>query len=204
MTVFNKMDLSAVLLAGGDSTRMGTNKAFLKLNNVNLVDLIFEKLAGIFKEVLIVTDKNSSFQHLEAKVVSDLVTLGKKNALRGIHSGLMYASSDASFLVACDMPFISKPLICHMATYALEYDLVIPRIGGHYQPLFAFYHRRVLKPVTRALQEEHYKITGFYAGLKLKEISEDTVKRYDPEMLSFININTPQDYARAKKLFKKE
>jgi len=202
--VFAKMDLSAVILAGGDSKRMGTNKAFLTLDNACLIDRIVDKLAEMFREVLIVTDRGRDFQHLNAVIVSDIIKQGEKNALRGIHAGLANASSPASFFVACDMPFLSLPLIRFMSNYALQYDAVIPRVEGHFQPLFAFYHRRVLGRVTRSLEQQHFKITDFYAGLNMKEIDEETVHRYDPGMRSFFNINTREDYEQAQNLFTRE
>ncbi len=202
--MFGKMDLSAVILAGGDSKRMGTNKAFLTLDNACMIDLIVEKLAGMFHEVLIVTDRGRDFQHLNAVIVSDIIKQGEKNALRGIHAGLFHVSSPASFFMACDMPFLSPPLIHFMSQYALQYDAVIPRVGEYFQPLFAFYHRRVLDRITRSLEQENFKITDFYAGLNMKEIDEASVRRYDPGMRSFFNINTREDYEQAQSLFARE
>ena len=199
--MLSKIALSAVILAGGDSKRMGTNKAFLTLNSVCLIDYIFAQLDRLFKEVLIVTDRKNEFQHLNAKIVSDILNTGEKNALRGIHSGLFHASTDAAFFVACDMPFLSEPLICHMSTYAGTHDAVIPRVDGYYQPLFAFYNRRVLSIITRSLEQKSFKVTDLFCGLNIKEINEEIIINYDADMRSFFNINTRNDYEKAKQIF---
>lgn len=198
------MDLSAVILAGGDSKRMGTNKALLTLDNVCLIDMIVEKLTANFREVLIVTDNGRDFQHLNAVIVKDIIKQGEKNALRGVHAGLFHASSPAAFFVACDMPFLSSPLIHFMSKYALEYDAVVPRVGGYFQPLFAFYHRRILERITRSLEQQSFKITDFYAGLNMKEIDEASIQLFDPGMRSFFNINTRKDYEQALSFLSRE
>ncbi len=193
--------LSAVILAGGDSKRMGTNKAFLTLDGKPLVELVFRKLESIFDEILIVTDRVEEFRYLNGKIVSDILHVGEKNALRGIHSGLFHASSQACFFIGCDMPFISRSLIGHMSKHALNYDAVIPCVGGYFQPLFAFYNRGILDLIASFLEEKNFKVTAFYSEIKIREIDEKTITSYDPEMISFFNINTPLDYEKAKKLY---
>lgn len=196
-----KLAYSAVILAGGDSKRMGTNKAFLKLGNKSLIEIIFQKLDSLFSEVIVVTDHLEEFSYLPVKLAGDVITQGEKSALRGIHAGLLSSTAPASFVVACDMPFISLPLVNFMANFASRYDAVIPRIESYYQPLFAFYHRTTLKVITSFLEKNLFKIAGFYPEINIKEIHEETVRYFDPLMLSFFNINTKEDYALAKEYY---
>lgn len=199
--MLSKIALSAVILAGGDSKRMGTNKAFLTFNRVYLIDYIFEQLHRLFIEVLIVTDREKEFKHLNAKIVSDMINSGEKNALRGIHSGLFHASNEAAFFVACDMPFLSESLIYEMSKYAADHDAVLPRVDGYYQPLFAFYNRRVLNMITRSLEQKCFKVTDLYSGLNIKEVNKEMITTHDPDMRSFFNVNTRDDYEKAKKIY---
>jgi molybdopterin-guanine dinucleotide biosynthesis protein A len=194
-----KLSFSAVLLAGGDSKRMGTNKAFLALEGRNLVDIVFEKLDSLFKEVIVVTDRLDEFAYLPARLTTDLVNEGDKNALRGIQAGLTLSSYSSSFVIACDMPFLALPLIHYMSRFAGEFDIVVPRVGHYYQPLFAFYNKTTLEVINRQLGDKKLKIVAFYSGLHLKEIGEDIVRFFDPHMLSFYNINTKEEFLMAKK-----
>jgi molybdopterin-guanine dinucleotide biosynthesis protein A len=196
-----KLPFSAVILAGGDSKRMGTNKAFLKLEGRNLIDIVFEKLNGLFKEVIVVTDRLEEFSYLPARVTTDLIDGCRKNALRGIQAGLTLSSHSACFVIACDMPFPALPLINYMSRFAEDFDVVVPRIGSYYEPLFAFYNKTALETINRHLENNKLKIFDLYSGLCVKDIGEDTVRLFDPQALSFYNINTREDYLKAKKIY---
>jgi molybdenum cofactor guanylyltransferase len=189
-----KLLLSAVLLAGGNSKRMGRNKAFLKLEGRKLLDIVFEKMQSLFSEVIVVTDCLEEFKYLPAKLTMDLFNEGEKSALRGIHAGLTASSYPSSFIIGCDMPFLSLPLIRYMSRFATQFDVVVPRERGYYQPLFAFYKKETLDIILDRLQKNKLKITDLYSSLKIKEVDEETVKFFDPCLLSFFNINTKEDY----------
>ncbi len=195
-----KIPLSAVILAGGDSKRMGESKAFLRLKGKSLIELVFNKLDDLFQEVIIVTDRFKDFYYLKgAKMTGDIISGEDKNALRGIHAGIFVSSYNSSFVVGCDMPFISTPLIKYMSNSASDYDVVTPRVQGHYQPLFTFYNKSALQIITPSLQERKYKIVALYPYFEKKVIPEETVRSYDPYLMSFHNINTREAYLEAIK-----
>ncbi len=195
----NEIARSAILLAGGDSKRMGTNKALLRLGDNLLIDTVFKKLNRLFEEIIIVTDREEKLNHLPAIFTRDVFDEGEKNPLRGIHAGLTSSSSQCCFVIACDMPFFSLPLIRYMSSLAPEFDIVVPRVGGYFQPLFALYNKTALEAITASLQKKEYKIVDLYARLNVKEIDEDIVRSFDSCMLSFYNINTRDDYINAQK-----
>ncbi|NMB34883.1 MAG: molybdenum cofactor guanylyltransferase [Firmicutes bacterium] len=197
----SKLPFTAVLLAGGESKRMGMDKVFLKLGKERLIDLVFRKLNKLFAEVIIVTDRRRELSYLPANITEDLFGEGPKCALRGIHAGLSLATNASSFIVGCDMPFISPPLIRYMSRFALEFDVVVPYLGEHYQPLFAFYRKEILDNITWHLQEDKLKLTGIYPHLRVKCIEEKTIRSFDPLMLSFHNLNTKENYFQAQKLY---
>ena len=197
-----KIPFTAILLAGGDSKRMGMNKAFLRLGRERLVDIIFRKLDKLFSEVIIVADCWQEFSYLPARFTGDLLKNGQKCALRGIHAGLSLATYPSSFILGCDMPFLSLPLIRYMSHFAAGYDIVVPRLEGYYQPLFAFYNKSTLESIARQLREKKLKITGFYAYSRIKEIGEEAIKCFDPQLFSFFNVNMRDNYLLAKKLYR--
>jgi molybdopterin-guanine dinucleotide biosynthesis protein A len=196
-----KLPLSAVILAGGDSKRMGTNKAFLRLEDSNLIDLVFNRVNSLFAETIVVSDRLEELAYLPAKFTRDLFTGVEKSALRGIHAGLTVSSYPASFVIGCDMPFFSLSLINYMSRFAVQYDVVVPRHGEHFQPLFAFYNKTTLDLILERLKENKLKISDLYRSLRIKDIGEDTIKEFDPHFFSFNNINTRDDYYKLKKNF---
>jgi len=195
----NKLSLSAILLAGGKSKRMGINKAFLKIGDRTFIDIIYQKMNELFSEIIVVTDVPQKISHLKARITSDLLRKGEKNALRGIHAGLSVAANPACFVIGCDMPFLSISLIKYMSQFALDYDVVVPLLEGYFQPLFAFYNTRTLSLIEQSLKEERYKISDLYPHFHLKEISEEIVKKHDPSLVSFTNINSPADFRSIQK-----
>ena len=197
----NRLSFSAAVLAGGESKRMGKNKAFLKLGGRRIIDLIVEELQTLFAEVIVVTDSPSEMASLTVRLVEDIFTGGKKNSLRGVHAALHTALYPSCFIMACDSPFLSLPLIEHMASFAREYDLVAPWLDGYYQPLFSFYNKTSLPVITEALEQKFYRIYALFDYLHVKKISKSAVRSYDPRQLSFFNINTREDYQHAKTLF---
>lgn len=195
-----KLMLSAAVLAGGDSKRMGEKKAFLKFDGRYLIELIVEKLCHLFAEVMVVTDKVQEMDFLPARLVEDIYIEGEKSALRGVHAALSATSHHSCFILACDMPFLSSPLIRHMSFFAEDYDLVVPLLDGHYQPLFSFYHQKCLPVIHEALEEKHNKISRLYDRFNMKVIDEIAVQAYDPKRLSFFNINNRNDFCYAERL----
>lgn len=195
----NYLPFSGVIIAGGDSKRMGERKALLKLGSQSLVEIIFNKLKKLFAEVIIVSDINSELAHLQGAVLAeDIYKEGGKSPLRGIQAALAVSTQPASFVIACDMPFFSLSLIEYMSKFADDNDVVVPQIEGYYQPLFAFYHSRLFDFITKALSEKRYKINELYSQLKVKEIEENAIKSFDPFLFSFYNINTKEAYEKAK------
>jgi len=196
-----KLSLSAVILAGGDSKRMGTNKALLQLEGKNLIDHVFFKLYDLFSEIVIVTDRPNEFAYLPAKLTGDIFVQEDKNALRGIHAGLTVSANPSCFVVGCDMPFLSLSLVEHMSRFALDFDAVVPRLDDYHQPLFAFYNKSALNLITTRLENKRFKIVDLYSELKTKEIEEEIIRALDPYLLSFSNINTKEDFITAQKQY---
>jgi len=139
---------------------------------------------------------------LPVRLVRDVYNEGEKNELRGIHAALTATSQRSCFIIACDMPFLSSALIKHMSSFAEEYDLIVPRLDGHYQPLFSFYNKKCLPIIHRALEQKCYKISSIYDKLNIKLIDEIAVQIYDPKRLSFCNINSRDDFHCAERLLK--
>lgn len=194
----NNRESGAVILAGGDSKRLGRPKALLQFGSKTLIRVVIDRLLLLFQQITVVTDRPELFEGLPVRITGDLLTSGPKTPLRGIHAGLSVSALPYQFVTACDMPFINAGLVQYMAALASTYDVVVPRVGEYYQPLHAFYARSCLEPIRDLVEAGEGKVTGFYGGLKVRYIGLHEIIRFDPMQVSFFNINTWDDYREAR------
>lgn len=191
--------LTIAIQAGGESHRMGRNKALLPLAGRSLIEHVLVRLEGLGDEIFITTNLPQDYSFLGLRLVSDLVPgIG---TLAGLHTSLATARGDSVLVVACDMPFISRPLLEHLVGLASQADVVIPRHGDKYEPLHAVYNRHNCLPaLENALAAGAKRLTGFFPQVKVLLVEESEFSRLDPQGLSFFNINTPEDLAQAEKI----
>ncbi len=183
--------MTGVILAGGRSSRMGKNKAFLEIEGERLIDRTVRLFRGLFSEILLVTNDPLAYLDLEAVLATDIFP--GKGALGGLYTGLFFARHPQAFVTACDMPFLQGDFISHLLAQAPGYDIVIPEAGGGLQPLHAVYDRRCLPAIRACLDRNRLKISGFYRGLRIRTIGEGEAQAYDPDGRMFWNINGPKD-----------
>jgi len=190
--------ISCIVLAGGEGKRLGTDKAFLRIGDRVLIEGIVEKMARIGDEVIIVTNSPQRYDHLEARLVGDVYP--GKGALGGIYSGIKAAHNQHSLVVACDMPFLDLRLLRYMILLSPGQDVVIPRIGELTEPLHAIYSKQCLQPIERVLAGGGRRVIAFFPEVRVRYIEEQEIKLFDPQHLSFFNINMPADLEKASSL----
>ena len=127
-----------------------------------------------------------------------------KGSLIGIFTGLVHSANFLNLVVACDMPFLNLDLLRYMVDISPGFDVVIPRIGDQMEPLHAVYSRNCLGPMEKQIKQGNLKITGFFDSLKVKYVGKEELDRFDPERLSFFNINTEADLKKARVLAAQE
>jgi len=192
--------ITCAILAGGTSSRMGSNKALLPYRGGRFIEAIHRQMAALFREVLLVTNTPELFDFLPCRKVPDLIPgLG---ALSGIHSGLHHSSTPHVFVVACDMPHLNPGLIRHLASLAEGSDVVIPETGKGLEPLHAIYGKNTLRPMEEALHAGKGRIVSFFDKARIRKVTREEVSRFDPAFQSFRNINTPEDYFRFRERLK--
>jgi molybdopterin-guanine dinucleotide biosynthesis protein A len=195
------LTISGIVLAGGQSSRLGTDKSFVNVKGRPLIEQIMAKLARLSDDVIIVTNSPKRYNHLEARLVGDIYP--GKGALGGIYSGLRAAANVYSLVVACDMPFLNLNLLRYMILLAREHDVVIPRIGELSEPLHAIYSKSCLEPIDRLLARGGLKIIDFFSEVQVRYIEKDEIDIFDPQHLSLFNVNTPGDLEEMKKRVRK-
>jgi len=194
---------SGVILAGGLSTRYGgENKAFLKVGGMRILDRLFAVYTELFDEIILVTNRPSDFLAWDALIVTDIFPV--RSSLTGIHAGLFYARHPFAFFSACDTPFLKKEVV-ETVLENLEpgIDLVIPRTSAGFEPLCAAYSQRCLKAAEDHILQNKFKIRMALSGKRVRAIPEDVLRQKDPELLSFFNVNSPEDLAQAEQFVKK-
>jgi len=190
--------ISGVILAGGLNTRFGgQNKAFITFEGRRLIDRIHALFRGFFDEIVVVTNQPLLYLQLDAKIVTDVFPI--RCSLTGIHAGLFYASHPFAFITACDTPFLQKAVIETILDAVGEgADVVIPHVEAGFEPLCAAYSKRCLQPIENQLRRGELRISRFFRKMRVKTISETRLKKLDPELKTFFNINAPADLATAQ------
>lgn len=193
-----KTNMTAIILAGGNSIRMGENKAFIQIEGVPITTRIHALLNDLFEEVLIVTNQYRLFKNFDAKVYADLIP--NKGALGGLYTGIYYSTFRHSFCVACDMPFIKRSLVEFLIRKVNDDDAIVPRTSDGLQPLHAIYSKGCLEAIKTVMDQGRQRIIDFYDRVRLKVVEEREFLQLDPLRESFINVNTPEELLFVRKL----
>lgn len=186
--------MTGIILSGGKSSRMGTNKAFITVDGERLIDRTVRIFSELFSEVMIVTNTPLEYIDLNVQMVTDIIR--GKGSLGGIYTGLFFSSFEHSFAAPCDMPFLNKEFIEYMISRRDNYDIVVPETADGLQPLHAIYAKRCVPVIRKLLEVDKLKITGFYKGFRLLNIGEKDIRPFDPESRIFLNVNTQEDLQR--------
>jgi molybdenum cofactor guanylyltransferase len=193
------MIVGAIILSGGQSSRMGTNKALLPISEKPNIERIKDELDKNFDEMILVTNHPEVYDFLKMKMVSDHYP--GKGPLAGIHAGLLASSYEVNLVVACDMPFVSAGLGTILVENLREYDAVVPIIGGTKHPLFAVYRKKVAEEIKSCLENNSLRMIHLLDNLNVLYMTEEDLQTFTKESLEqiFFNMNHPEEYEFAKK-----
>ncbi len=191
---------TGIILAGGESKRLNSvEKSNLLVGDKRIIEWMMTVYKKLFSEIILVSNHPTTYLEWDVIVVKDIFT--KRSSLTGIHSGLFYTKTDHAFIAACDTPFLKmdlvKAIIQHIDSST---DVVIPKTDVGIEPLCAVYSRRCLQIVQDALEQNNLKIRNIFRKLKTKELPETVLRKKDPGLVSFFNINTPDDLEQANRM----
>lgn len=196
------MSLSIVIQAGGQSRRMGSNKALLRFRGQPLVAWVVSRLRPLAGELLVTTNQPEALAFLNLPLVPDL--LPGKGALGGLYTALNAARFEQVAVVACDMPFVAPALISAEANLLTSgaWDAVVPSSSeGVLEPLSAVYRRRACLPAVKAaLDSGEMRMVSWFPQVKLHILDAAETARFAPGPYSFFNINTPEDLELSEQL----
>jgi len=191
-----------MVLAGGGGLRLGQDKALENLGSRSLLGWVLFQLSFLDRDILLVTAQEPSYPWLEGysrlKVVTDIYP--GNGPLGGIYTGLKLSNSFYNVVVACDMPFLNRALLGYMIGVSVGYDLVVPRLEDLVEPLHAVYSRACLASIERLLKQGILGVRELFHLVRVRYVEAEEVDRFDPQHLSFFNINTRSDLVRARDL----
>jgi molybdopterin-guanine dinucleotide biosynthesis protein A len=191
-----KRNITGIILSGGQSIRMGENKAFIVIDGIPIINRIHNVFKKLFQEVLIITNEKELFSLIDARIYADLIP--NRGVLGGLYSGLFFSSFSHSFCVACDMPFLKESVIEFLINSINDFDVIVPKTVDGLQPLHAIYSKNCLQAIKRVIDQGGYKVLDFYPLVKIKVVEEQEFYYLDPERESFINVNTPEQLRLVK------
>ena len=188
-------DCTALILAGGESRRMGQDKAALVLGGETLLERATATMQQVFPKVVV------SVRQLRSGVdVPQICDEQPGNGpLAGLITGLAQADTPWVFAVACDMPFVTQAVVEHLAAFRSGHQAVVPLVGGHPQPLAAFYATSTLDAMRASFAAGDRSMRGVLDKFEVRYVSEAELRAADPQLRSFVDLDTPQDFQAAQK-----
>lgn len=194
------MDLCAVVLCGGKSTRMGTNKSLLELNNRPVIEHIIKEFRKITDRIIIITNDKETYQNLNVPLYSD--RFKEAGPLAGIESAMYHVAADQYIFAACDMPFINKDVYEYLLQSSDAYEAVVPKYNGRLHPLASIYKRTSLPIIQQKLEHGDYRVRSFYDDIQINYVSDFSNLDEDLLQRHFFNMNHPEEYEKAKHIAK--
>jgi molybdopterin-guanine dinucleotide biosynthesis protein A len=198
------LDISCIVLAGGRGLRLGQDKALEVISNRSLLEWVLSCLSLFNSDIIVVTASKQSYPQLSGypklKAVTDIYP--NKGPLGGIYTGLKASDSFFNLVVACDMPFLNQALLQHMIQISAGFDLIVPRLGEMVEPLHAVYSKGCLAPIESLLKQANLSPRQLFALVKVRYVDAEEISRFDPEHLSFFNINSRADLDKAREIIK--
>lgn len=196
-------NITGIILCGGKSSRMKTNKAFLKLGNIPIIEIMLQKMKQNFDNLILSSNNTELFAYLNVPIIKDIYL--NRGPLAGIHSSLSSSSTEKNFIISCDIPLITVELIKYLSEYNSDKKIILPVLKGRIQQLCGVYSKSILVDVEQILKESqgNNEVKGSIFNLLERVDAEivDVSSFSSPGDDIFLNMNTPEDYELIKKIY---
>ncbi|MDD5704250.1 MAG: molybdenum cofactor guanylyltransferase [Dehalococcoidales bacterium] len=199
------MDIGCIILAGGKGLRLGCDKVLETAGNKTLLEQVISIISLLCNKIVIVTAQGreipKSISRSKLEVVTDIFP--DRGPLGGIYTGLTRSECFYNITVACDMPFLNQALLRYMMQLSTSYDVVVPRINNMVEPLHSVYSKSCLGPIEDMLKQDKLNVNKLLSLVRARYVEAEEIDRFDPEHLSFFNINTKADLEIAREMISK-
>ena len=188
------------ILAGGQSSRMGTDKALVRLDGKPIIQHVIERLQPLGLPLTLITNTPDAYAEFGPPMVGDV--LPNNGSLGGIYTALVHSETPYTLIVGCDMPLLNADLLAYLIEQRESADIIVPIIADRPENLHAVYHRACLPVIREQIDSGVLKVNRLLDRLTVHRVDEPTLRRFDPDLRSFINVNTPDDLARVAGMIK--
>jgi molybdopterin-guanine dinucleotide biosynthesis protein A len=188
------IETTLAILAGGKSSRMGHDKAFVQIEGQPLIERVLGRTRGLTHETMIIANQAEKFGYLGLPCYADMIAdLGP---LGGIYTALTHAGGEHVLVVAVDMPFLNRDLLAYLLSLRVGCDIVAPRLDRYPQATHAVYGKGCLPAIRASIEAGVLKVIGFYRDVRVRTVDEPEMLPFDPGLRSFTNVNTPDELAQ--------
>lgn len=192
------MKVSAIILTGGRSQRLGRTKALETIDGKSIIEHVIERLSPQVAQIMTVTSQDQVDLRVARKTEVLVDIYPDKGPLGGIYTGLVASRFPHSIVVACDMPFLNTRLLNYMVKLSRDFDVVVPRLeNGKVEPLHAIYSKGCLGIIKSQLEGGRLEAYALLDIARVRYIEQSECQRFDPKLLSFFNINDQSDLDQA-------
>lgn len=189
-------DLTVAIMAGGKSSRMGTDKSFVPILGTPMIEHVISSTFGLGSETIIITNRPNHYTYLGHPVFEDRIQ--GKGPLGGLYTALSRSSNCAVLIVACDMPWLNRPLLEYMISIKDQADAVIPKWQGYPEPLHAVYSKECLPAVQDSIRANKLRMISFLPMIRVRFLEDEEILQFDKVGRSFANINSPDELQMAQ------
>ncbi len=183
----NHPDISAYIIAGGQSRRFGQDKALYPYQGRPLIEYVIETARHVFDRVAIVADRADRFGYPGIPCHADVIS--GQGPIAGVLTALRYAATERVFILACDMPELDSGLMIHMNSVSEGHDVTVPWVSGYYEPLHAIYSKNCLPPIEESVKKGKRQIVSFFDQVSVRKVTEEDIRKFIDPSLAFKNIN---------------
>jgi molybdopterin-guanine dinucleotide biosynthesis protein A len=197
----DKKQITAIILAGGKSSRMGKNKAMLKLGNKTLIETICDTVKPKVKNIIIITNTPQEYEFLNYPKFKDVRK--KSCPLVGIYTGLLKSETFLNLVIACDLPFISSNFVEFLTENGTDHDVFAIEDEKGIEPLCAIYSKNCIPFIEKSLNDGEFRVTDFYKNVNAKIVKFESKENFYNSKI-FFNVNTPEEFEKAVKILNME
>jgi molybdopterin-guanine dinucleotide biosynthesis protein A len=190
--------ITGIVLAGGKSSRFGSNKALARFNGTPLIERVTVALGSIFKNIIIITNSPLEYSYLKIPLYQDIIK--GMGPVGGIYTGLDVLEDDWGFFCACDMPFINEVFVRHIAGLKEGFDAVVPKVDWKIEPLHALYNKGCLNAMKELINKKEFQTIKAFDSINVRFVEETEIRKFDPELKTFLNVNRQDDLEKIIKL----
>lgn len=189
--------VTVAILAGGHSRRMGTDKSFVHLDGKPLIQHVIERVSALTTGVMLITNSPEKYARFDLPMHADVIP--ESGALGGLYTALTCCPTEYAVCVACDMPFLNPQLLQHLIDQRGGYQAVAPSVDGQIEALHAVYCRSCLSVIRHQIDARQLRLSDLYSHIRARLVDAAELRRIDPDLRSFVNLNTPDSLSHAQR-----